>query len=62
MLFGSKIKLSRNNDILDIKIKTSCVEQVNSFKYLGVYLDRSITWTGHLKHVTNTVNRKLGLI
>ena len=28
MLFGSKIKLSRNNDILDVKIKNSCVEQV----------------------------------
>ena len=62
MLFGSKIKLSRNNDILNVKIRNSCVEQVNSFKYLGVYLDPSITWTGHLKHVTNTVNRKLGLI
>ena len=62
MLFGSNIKLSRNNDIPDVKIKNSCVEQVNSFKYLGVYLDPSITWTGHLKHITNTVNRKLGLI
>ena len=31
MLFGSKIKLSRNNDILDVKIKNSCIEQVNSF-------------------------------
>ena len=34
MLFGSKIKLSRNNDILDVKIKNSCVEQVNSFNTL----------------------------
>ena len=51
MLFGSKIKLSRNIDILDFKIKNLFVEQVNSFKYLGVYLDPSITWTGHLKHV-----------
>ena len=46
MVFGSKIKLSRNNDILDVKIKNSCVEQVNSFKYLGVYLDPSITCRG----------------
>ena len=57
MLFGSKIKLSRINDILDVKIKNSCVEQVNSFKYHGVYLDPSITcyMDCSFQHVTNTV-------
>ena len=29
MLFGGEITLSRNNDILDVEIKNSCVEQAN---------------------------------
>jgi len=51
MLFASKIKLSRSRDQFSVKIKDSTVDHVNSFKYLGVYLDPSLTWEGHLNHV-----------
>ena len=40
------------------KLRTSVLNRQTVF----VYLDPSITWTSHLKDVTNTVNRKLGLI
>ena len=38
------------------------LDQVNSFKYLGVYLDPTLSWKDHLTHVRNSVNRKIGLL
>ena len=62
MLFGSSIKISKNTDNFKVKINNDVLDQVNSFKYLGVYLDPTLSWKGHLTHVRNSVNRKIGLL
>ncbi len=62
MLFGSKVRLGRNEDPINVSVNNSSIDHVNSFKYLGVYLDPSLTWVGHINHVFNTSNRKLSII
>ena len=63
MLFGSSIKISKNTDNFSrSKINNDVLDHVNSFKYLGVYLDPTLSWKGHLTHVRNSVNRKIGLL
>ena len=39
MLFGSTVKIAQNTEAFAVKIQNNILEQVNSFKYLGVYLD-----------------------
>ena len=62
MLFGSSVKISKNTDNFKVKINNDVLDQVNSFKYLGVYLDPTLSWKGYLTHVRNSVNIKIGLL
>ena len=62
MLFGSTVKIAQNTEAFAVKIQNNILEQVNSLKYLGIYLDPTISWKGHLTHVKNSVNRKIGLL
>ena len=62
MLFGSTVEIAQNTEAFAVKIQNNILEQVNSFKYLGVYLDPNISWKGHLTHVKTSVNRKIGLL
>jgi len=62
MLFGSNIKRAKNTEKFEIKIKDHVLEEVKLFKYLGVYLDPTLSWEGHLNHVRNSVNKKIGVL
>jgi len=62
MLFGSNIKRAKNTEKFEIKIKDHVIEEVKLFKYLGVYLDPILSWEGHLNHVRNSVNKKIGVL
>ena len=61
MLFGSTIKISKNTDNFKVQINSDVLDQENSFKYLGVYLDPILFWKGHLTHARNSFNRKIRL-
>lgn len=38
------------------------IEKVFSFKYLGLYLDSTLSWDAHIKHVSNKVSSLCGIM
>ena len=48
----------------DIKIKfcNKYLEEVNSCKYLGVYIDNNLTWKCHITHVCTKIRPVIGIL
>ena len=40
----------------------SQLEQVNSFKYLGVIITSNLSWTSHIQYVHSTARQTIGII
>ena len=38
------------------------VEQVDQFKYLGIWLDPSLTWSVNTEKLVSKVNKRIGLL
>jgi hypothetical protein len=49
-------------DILNFEISGETIENVRSFRYLGVIIDDKLTWTEHLDHVCKSMNTRSYLI
>ena len=60
MLFGSNRKMKDKK--LLILYKNDTLEVVNEFKYLGVVLDGSLNWTGHVDQVVKKISQAIGCI
>ena len=54
---------NRNNSVdLKIKLNGAEIKQVETVKYLGVYVDSSLKWSAHLNHLSLTLSRNIGVI
>lgn len=60
MVIGSKHKVASAH--LNIIINNNPVEQVTSYKCLGVIIDDSLTWSLHVDHIKNKVSSKLAML
>jgi len=58
-LYSSRIT---SDDKLVIDINGARMIRTPTVKYLGLYLDENLKWKSHIKHVTNTVSRHIGVI
>ena len=61
VIFGSPQKLNRIQNIL-VKVEDTCIERTQSFKYLGVTLNQSMSWTDHVDAISTKINQRIGLI
>ena len=61
MIFGSPQKLNRIQNIL-VKVEDTCIERTQSFKYLGVTLNQSMSWADHVDAISTKINQRIGLI
>ena len=61
MIFGSKRKLKKITTF-ELRIKEDILERVNTFKYLGLHFDPTLTWTNHIKITAAKLRPKLGKI
>ena len=61
MIFGSKRKLKKITTF-ELRIKEDILERVNTFKYLGLHFDPTLTWTNHIKITAAKLRTKLGKI
>ena len=61
VIFGSPQKLNRIQNIL-VKAEDTCIERTQSFKYLGVTLNQSMSWADHVDAISTKINQRIGLI
>ena len=60
MLIGSRQRIS--NKTITITISNTQIEQVTHFKYLGVMIDKYLTWEEHTNYVLRRVRSKLNTL
>ena len=60
MLFGSKNAIANCN--YEIKITNQLIEQVKSWKVLGVWFDEKLSWSVHFKETLISCYRKLSVL
>ena len=60
MLFRKKNTRVALNETL--YIKGTVINQVESTKFLGVFIDSSLTWRSHIQHIDGKVARGLGIL
>ena len=53
--------MSHGNE-LKISIDNKQLEQVDSFKYLGVWFDSTLTWSTHVSNACSKISQRLGVI
>ena len=61
MLVGSNTKLE-SKMTLTVSIFDHNVNNINSFKYLGIFISSDFTWTNHVEYIAGKINQRLGLL
>ena len=61
ILIGSPHKISSCNDI-NVAIDNSSLECTDTFKYLGVTINKTMTWGDHFEALSTKINQRLGLL
>ena len=61
MLMGTSQRLSAVNEF-KVMINDTSIERVYTFKYLGVLLDPSLTWSDHIDYIANKISSRLGML
>ena len=61
MLIGSNRKLE-SKVALTVLIFDHNVNNVNTFKYLGIFISSDFTWTNHVEYIAGKISQRLGLL
>ena len=61
MLMGINRKLERKV-ALTVSIFDHNVNNINSFKSLGIFILSDFTWTNHVEYIAGKINQRLGLL
>jgi hypothetical protein len=62
MVIATRQKHQRQQLELKLKIKSTCIEQVQEHKVLGVVLDSEMNWHSHINNVNKHLSRNLYLL
>ena len=63
MVYSPKTKHKRNNTmIIDITMNGKAIEQVNSIKFLGVIINKSLSWEEHKQYTQRKIAKSIGII
>ena len=56
--------VSKKRKIQDfsVKIKDENLEKCNSYKYLGVFIDKDLTWKPHVEYISNKISKACGAL
>ena len=61
MIIGSNRKLISISSF-SVSIFDTDINSVSSFKYLGVMLSSTFTWSDHVEYISSKINKNLGLL
>ena len=60
VIFKTSKKKINHNFLLHYE--NEILHQVNSIKFLGVYIDQNLTWKDHINHVSKKISKSSGII
>ena len=49
----------KDTEITPLKISGKIIEQVSTYKYLGVTIDEKLHWSGHVNNIKSKANKRL---
>ena len=61
MIIGSSQRLNKI-DSISFKLDNMDLDEVSSFKYLGIVINNRLTWQDHVDQMFSKINKKLGLL
>ena len=59
--FGHLRKLKRVNEI-SLQVNSTGIERTESFKYLGVVINQTMSWSKHIDTISRKINQRIGMI
>ena len=62
MLLGSAPSILRFGTLLAIRVGDSLIRPTSCTKYLGIIGDETLSWGMHVDHISNKVERNLGVM
>ena len=65
MVISTKQKercLAKNNEELSLNIQEERINNVLIAKYLGIQVDRNLSWKGHIKALSSKISRAIGFL
>ena len=60
--FCSKQRILKSTEIPNVIINHIPIERVKYFKFLGVIIDSTLTWSHHINHISNKLSRICGVL
>ena len=61
VIFGNSRKLKLVNDV-SLKVNCTAIEKSDSFKYLGVVINHTMSWFEHIDTIGTKINQRIGMI
>ena len=61
MAFGTKHILDKFDNV-NVMYNGDFIENVESFKYLGVTFDPLLSWSEHVNHISSKISQRIGII
>ena len=62
VVFGRSLRAVKRVSFKTISIGTSSIKRVDVFKYLGIYIDSTLSFMAHIYNIKATVSRNLGYL
>jgi hypothetical protein len=62
MMFGSQRRVAQVAGRLELAVGGDPLEQVSTFKYLGLWFDPSLVWDEHIKTVSSKICSRIGVL
>ena len=60
VIYGTRQNIRIHDDVV-ISYNETPLKRSTSFKYLGVYIDQSLSFNDHINHIMGKVSKRLGL-
>ena len=61
MLIGGNIRLSKEESVI-ISTTGNHLEEAQSFPYIGLVINKNLTWEDHIDYINHKINKKLDLL
>lgn len=61
VIFGNSRRLKLVNDV-SLKVNSTAIDRSDSFKYLGVVINQTMSWSEHIDTISTKINQRIGMI